>query len=403
MTSDDEFAEQLRARAHAAAPPIEVDTSAVIPGARRRRTSARAAVVAGSLAVAIGAWSGASALPSFSGAVAPASEQRPMPSPNAGGNPCGTAFALDETNSSDVELRGAVRVGRFDPNIGFEEGQPGITGDTLYVDVTAGPEVPDGPSGDVDLSGVMTMLVGPDGTVAFWTDTEKMLRDQATDGSGAMAPDGLYDAVDCRTGRPLAGTFRAYATTTTDDADGGEMLQLAPVSFEPGSGQMAGQWPDRVPLCGRPAPADLLAGHVGADFDVTLDPGVDLDNVRGGLHVDVTVTATGPGLLTGRVPQAVHALLVDRDGMVASQLYDPTRGEYDSGATFEVSQGESFPAEVYQWFASCPDPSINANPPSVRAGTYDLYIYDVILASTGPDRSPAPRVAMGGPYPITLR
>lgn len=400
MNTDDDFAEQLRARVDAAAPHIPVDTSVVIPGARRRRTFTLAAAVAGSLAVVFGGWAGVSALPTLSEGVAPASEQTPTPttSSRSGGTPCGTAFALEETDSPDIEVQGAVVAGTLDPETAaFESGTPGPT---LYANVGTTSEVPEGPSDGLDRSGVTTMLVGPDGTVAFWTDPERQLQVEATDGSEAMAVDGLYDAVDCRTGRPLTGTYRAYATTTTDGTGGGETLELAPVSFELGSGQMAGQWPDRVPACGRPAPADLLAGEVDADFDVTLDPGVDLEDVRRGLHVDVTVTATGTDQLTGRVPQALHALLVDRDGMVVSRLYDPTREEFDSGATFDVSQGESFSAEVYQWFSSCPDPDRYEN---VRAGTYDLYVYTVILASTCPDCGPGPRVAVGGPFPITLQ
>jgi len=400
MNTDDDFAEQLRARVDAAAPHIPVDTSVVIPGARRRRTFTLAAAVAGSLAVVFGGWAGVSALPTLSEGVAPASEQTPTPttSSRSGGTPCGTAFALEETDSPDIEVQGAVVAGTLDPETGgFEWGTPGPT---LFANVGTTSEVPEGPSDGLDRSGVTTMLVGPDGTVAFWTDPERQLQGEATDGSGGTWPDGLYDAVDCRTGRPLTGTYRAYATTTTDGTGGGETLELAPVSFELGSGQMAGQWPDRVPACGRPAPADLLAGEVNADFDVTLDPGVDLEDVRRGLHVDVTVTATGTDQLTGRVPQALHALLVDRDGMVVSRLYDPTREEFDSGATFDVSQGESFSAEVYQWFSSCPDPDRYEN---VRAGTYDLYVYTVILASTCPDCGPGPRVAVGGPFPITLQ
>lgn len=403
MNTDDDFAEQLRARVDAAAPHIPVDTSVVIPGARRRRTFTLAAAVAGSLAVVFGGWAGVSALPTLSEGVAPASEQTPTPTTTSSsdGTPCGTAFALEETDSPDIEIMGAVDVGTLDPETGsFEVGGGTGPGSTLWVEVGTTSDVPEGPWDDYHRSSVTTMLVDPDGTVAFWTDPERQLQGEATDGSGATWPDGLYDAVDCRTGRPLTGTYRAYATTTTDGTGGGETLELAPVSFELGAFQLAGQWPDRVPACGQPAPADLLAGEVDADFDVTLRPGVDLEDVRKGIHVDVTVTATGTDQLTGRVPQALHALLVDRDGMVVSRLYDPTRDEFDSGATFDVSQGESFSAEVYQWFSSCPDPDRYEN---VRAGTYDLYVYTVILASTCPDCGPAPRVAVGGPFPITLQ
>jgi hypothetical protein len=307
-------------------------------------------------------------------------------------------------DSPDIEIMGGVFVGTLDPDPetgGFEFGGGTAPGSTLYVDVGTTSDVPEGPWDDLHRSSVTTMLVAPDGTVAFWTDPEKQLQGEATDGSWATWQDGLYDAVDCRTGRSLTGTYRAYATTTTDGTDGGETLELAPVSFELGSGQAwAGQWPDRVPACGRPAPADLLAGEVDADFDVTLGPGVDLNEVRRGIHVDATVTATGTDQLTGRVPQALHALLVDRDGMVVSRLYDPSRFEFDSGATFDVGQGESFPAEVYQWFSSCLGPDRYE---SIRAGTYDLYVYTVILAATCPDCGPGPKVAVGGPFPITLR
>ncbi|WP_024285907.1 hypothetical protein [Cellulomonas sp. KRMCY2] len=400
-----DFGQALRditAGAADATRPVDVDRAR--SKVRRRRTQAVVFRSAGGLA-ALGAVVTAVALvgghaPADVSPVAPVVTATPAPtgSSTSDGTLCGTVYALDETDAPDIEVQGAVVVGTLDPETaGFEWGNN--VGSTLLVNVVTTSDVPGGEFDGGDRSGVTTMLVGPDGTVAFWTDPANQLQVEATDGSGGISPDGLFDAVDCRTGRPLTGTYRAYATTTTDGTDGGETLELAPVSFEPGSGQMAGQWPDLVPACGRPAPADLLAGDVDADFDVTLDPGIDLDDVERGLHVDVTVTATGPGRLTGLVPQTLHAMLVDRDGMVVSRLYDPTREEFDSGATFDVGQGESFSAEVYQWFASCPDADRYGN---VRGGTYDLYVYAVILASAGPDLSPAPRVAIGGPFPITL-
>ena len=397
MNADDDFAARLRARVDVAAPHIPVDTSVVIPGAHRRRTLTRAAAVAGLLAVVFASWAGVRALPTLSDGVVPASERTPTTSSASGGVRCGTTFALEEIDSPDIEIMGAVFVGTLDlESGGFEFG--GGTGSTLYVDVGTTSDVPDGPWDELHRSSVTTMLVGPDGTVAFLTDPARQLQGEAADGSGGTWPDGLYDAVDCRTGRPLTGTYRAYATTFTDGGDGGETLELAPVSFELGAFQLAGAWSDRVPACGRPAPADLLAGEVDAVFDVTLAPGVELDEVRSGIHVEVIVTATGTDELSGRVPQALHAVLVDRDGVVASRLYDPTREEYDSGATFDVSQGESFPAEVYQWFSSCPDRYGN-----VSAGTYDLYFYTLISAATCPGCGHGPRVAVGGPFPITLQ
>ncbi len=178
------------------------------------------------------------------------------------------------------------------------------------------------------------------------------------------------------------------------------MVQLAAVSFALGAAPQAGQWPDLVPTCGRPAPDDLIAGRFAADFDVTLHPDTRLDDVRGGLRARATVTAARDGRLVGIVPQTLHAVLVDQDGTVVSQVYDPTRQDYDSGATFDLGEGESFSAEVYQWFASCPD---SGRYESVASGSYDLYVYSVILASDGPGGSPSPRIAVGGPYTVTLQ
>ncbi|WP_282944107.1 hypothetical protein [Cellulomonas endometrii] len=112
------------------------------------------------------------------------------------------------------------------------------------------------------------------------------------------------------------------------------------------------------------------------------------------------MTAARDGRLVGIVPQTLHAVLVDQDGTVVSQVYDPTRQDYDSGATFDLGEGESFSAEVYQWFASCPD---SGRYESVASGSYDLYVYSVILASDGPGGSPSPRIAVGGPYTVTLQ
>ncbi|GEP68935.1 hypothetical protein CSO01_16500 [Cellulomonas soli] len=390
----------LAADAAAAARPVDVDRTR--SRMHRRRTQVVVARSVGSL-VAVGALVTGVVLmdrraPAEVPPVAPVASPTPTTSFTSGGELCGTPYALHETDARGVEVRGAVVVGTLQrETAAFETG----TGsrDTLSVDVGTTADVPTGPSDGLDPSGVTTVLVDPDGTVAFWNDPARLLQVTATDGSGGIAPDGLYDAVDCRTGSPLTGTYRTYATTTTDGTDG-ETVELAPVSFELGGGTLAGQWPDRVPACGRPAPADLLAGRSDADLDVTLDPSVDLDELQGGVHADATLTATGTGRLMGRVPQTLHALLVDADGTVVSQLYDPTREEFDSGATFDVGPGESFPGEVYQWFASC---TAAAGYGDVRPGTYDLYVYAVMLASAGPDLSPAPTLAVGGPFAVTIR
>ncbi|MGN8244518.1 hypothetical protein ACTHAM_001422 [Cellulomonas soli] len=397
-----DFGQELRdlaAQAATAAHPVDVDRTRARLHRRRTQTlvtrsvgglAAVGALVTG--AVLLGARTTTDQLP-----VAPVTTPAPTSTSTPGATLCGTTFALPERDALDTEIQGAVVVGTLHADTASFETGTGVR-DTLLVDVGTTADVPTGPSDGLDPSGVTTMLVAPDGTVAFWTDPARQLQVTATDGSGGLAPDGLYAAVDCRTGSPLTGTYRAYATTATDGTDG-ETVELAPVSLEPGSGTLAGQWPDRVPACGKPAPADLLTGRTDADLDVTLDPSVDLGEVPGGLHVGATLTATGTGRLIGRVPQALHALLVDSDGIVVSQLYDPTRQEYDSGTTFDVGPGESFRGEIYQWFASCTTASGGGEVP---AGTYDLYVYTVMLASAGPDLSPGPALAVGGPFTVTL-
>lgn len=311
---------------------------------------------------------------------------------------CGAEFSFRETDDVDVAVHGTVMVGTIDEHNGAFQGSS--TGDALYVDVFLEPDGPAGPLDSPDRSSATTVLVDPGGTVAFRTDPSRQLQFEATDGSGAVAADGLYDAADCRTGEPLEGTYRAFAVVTDPTTGSAEVVQLAPVSFELGASQQAGQWPDLVPTCGRPAPVDLTDGRFAADFDVTLQPDTSLDDVRGGLRARATVTAAREGRLVGIVPQTLHAVLVDQEGTVVSQVYDPTRQEYDSGATFDVGEGDSFSAEVYQWFASCPDSGTYED---VASGSYDMYVYSIILASNGPGTSPSPKIAVGGPYAVTLQ
>ncbi|WP_217615238.1 hypothetical protein [Cellulomonas sp. GbtcB1] len=312
---------------------------------------------------------------------------------------CGEEFVLSAADHVDFTVHGSVAVGVVDERNGSFQGTS--TGDALYVDVFVEPDGPSGPLGAPDRSAVTTVLVDSGGTVAFRSDQAQQLEFEATDGSGATAVDGLYDAADCRTDAPLDGTYRTYAVGTDPRTGRSDVVQLAPVSFELGAGQQAGQWPSLVPTCGRAAPDDLIAGRVTADFDVALESSAGLDDLRGGLSARATVTATTPeGRLVGTVPQTLHAVLVDHDGTVVSQVYDPTRQDYDSGATFDVGAGESFPAEVYQWFASCPD---SGSYETVPSGSYTMYVYSVILASDGPGASPSPKIAVGGPYAVTLQ
>ena len=76
MSADEEFTRALRKQVDAVAPSVDVDTSRVIPRARRRRRGARARGVAGTLVMVAGiAWVVAS-MPS---ALPPASDVSPTP------------------------------------------------------------------------------------------------------------------------------------------------------------------------------------------------------------------------------------------------------------------------------------------------------------------------------------
>lgn len=330
-----------------------------------------------------------------------ASPSTPAPQPTTpvagwvpGGAPCGVLFRAQTTDSPEIEVQGGVVVGTLDRATAGFRADP--AGSQVFVDVLTTSEVPGLPAGD-GLSRLTTMLVAPDDTVVFWDDPARELpQAEATDGSGASSMYGLYDAVDCRTGRPLTGTYRAFAS----DAGGPEMVELAPVTFGPDATAPVEGLDELLPVCGEPAPPGLLAGTVAADFTVSLDPGVALDRVRAaGLHVPVTVTATGPDRLSGRVPQSLRAVLVDADGVVVTHAVDPMQRRFDSGATFDTGPGESFPAELFQWFSSCPAPDAAGDTPP---GSYDLVVYDVLVADDSTGKA-APRVAVGGPFPITLR
>jgi hypothetical protein len=289
-----------------------------------------------------------------------------------------------------IEVQGGVVVGTLDRQTAAFGADP--AGSTVFLNVFTTSHVP-GVGADLNTpSGLTTVLVDDSGTVAFWSDESRMTPQfQAAAGQG-MSMYSMWDAVDCRTGRPLVGTYRAFA----HEAGGPETVELAPVTFGPDGRDGAGlpdPFVDRLPVCGQPVP------DVAPDFTVALDPSVSLDRVSdGGLHAPVTVTRTGGGPLQGRVPQSMHAVLVD-DGVVVTRADDPISGRFDSGATFDVTAGESFPAEVFQWFSQC-TPTTDSG--WAEPGTYDLYVYDVFVADDG-SGVPAPRTAVGGPFPITIR
>jgi hypothetical protein len=317
----------------------------------------------------------------------------PLPGWVAGGAPCGTAFALEPVDDPRIGVQGGVTIGTLDRQTAAFTPDP--AGSTVFLDVFGTAHAP-GTSGDGS-GQLTTMLVDDSGTVAFWSDEARMLPQlQATDGSRASSMFFMWDAVDCRTGRPLVGTYRAFAHQSA----GPETVELAPVTFGPDGTRPPDPFVDRLPVCGQPVP------DVAPDFTVALDPGVVLDGVNAaGLRAPVTVTRTGTSRLQGRVPQSMHAVLV-ADGVVVSQAFDPIMRRFDSGATFDVAAGESFPAEVFQWFTQCFPSTVAGTQVTTTGwaapGTYDLYVYDVFLADDG-SGTPTPRTAVGGPFPITVR
>lgn len=312
----------------------------------------------------------------------------PLPGWVAGGAPCSAPFELEPVDAPTLEVQGAVVIGQLDRTTAMFAPDP--AGTTLFLDVLTTTDVPGLAAGD-GLARLTTVLVDEHGTVAFWSDPAREIPQfDAADDSHISSMSGMYDAVDCRTGRPLTGTYRVFA----HDEGGPETVELAPVTFGPDGTHLPQDFGDSLPVCGQPPP------DVPADLTVSIDPGVELDDVNpGGLHAPVTVTATGPGRLAGRVPQSLHAVLVDEQGRVATRPHDPMSRRYDSGATFDVGAGESFPAEVFQWFAGC-GPADGTR--GALEGSYDLYVYDVVLAGDG-SGDPSPRVLLGGPFPVTLR
>ncbi|WP_315092907.1 hypothetical protein [uncultured Cellulomonas sp.] len=393
--------DDIAAQAQGALRPVEV--GGVQARIQRRRTQGVVVRSVGGVAV-VGAVVASLTLPGGRPVTVPAevpfatATVAPSPSPTveplgavagwaAGGAPCGAAFALDLVDDPVIEVQGGVTVGTLDRATAAYA--PDRAGSTMRLDVWTTADVPGEPAGD-GLARLTTMLVDEDGTVVFWSDPSRQIPPAgATDMSGRTSVYGLFDAVDCRTGRPLAGTYRVYA----HDEGGPETVELAPVTFGGDGTRPAVDFLDRLPVCGQPVPA------VDPDFTVTVDPAA-LEGARdGGLHAPVTLTATGSDRLQGRVPQSLHAVLVDEQGLVVTQAEDALLGRFDSGATFDVGGGESFGAEVFQWFVQC---SRTSETGWAEPGTYDVYVYDVLLADDG-SGTPSPRTAVGGPFPITLR
>ncbi len=388
-----------------------VEIGAVTARVRRRRAQGVVLRSVGGLAVVGGLVAGAGLVAEHATPPPPAAVQvteiptpTPTPSPDpapttavdgwvVGAAPCGTTDVPTPQDSPYLSLRGGLIIGDLDPATAMLDADP--AGADLLDLVEAGPETPGTPAGaDGDgASHLMTVLVDESGTIAFWSDPARQLPQlRATDGSGVLSTYGYYPAVDCRTGRPLAGTYRAFAS----DPSAAETIELAPLTFGPDGTRPLSWNRGTLPTCGEPAPAALLAGGAGADFTVTLDPGFAPDEARSaGIHVPVTVTANGPGRLRGQVPQELSAVLVDDAGVVVSE--NQMMGDFPSAATFDVGAGESFGTSLFSWFDMCDH--LDPNTGWAARGSYDLYVYDTFPAASGSTTL----TAVGGPYRITVR
>lgn len=137
-----------------------------------------------------------------------------------GAAPCGEVPTVTVTGDPDVPIDGAVTLGRVDPASAGWIGDP--RGSVLLVDATVTGVVP----GAVDGS-VVVRLVDESGTVAFWNDpARRRPQVQATENSHFSSLYSLWDAVDCRTGLPLEGSYRVLATA------GDLTVELAPMVDE---------------------------------------------------------------------------------------------------------------------------------------------------------------------------
>ena len=312
-----------------------------------------------------------------------------------GAAPCGQTPAFVEADDAGLEIQGGLVPGTLDPVTAGFRADP--TGTVLLDEVEVTSQVPG--RGATGSGSSLVQLVDASGAVAFWNDPDRVLPQiEATDGSGMTSLSWLYDAVDCRTGRALSGTYRAFAI------DGGETVELAPVTFGDGplpAGGVVFNAPGSLedPTCGQPL-SDAVRGVIAsADLVVTTDglpfetPGV------AGLHAAVTVAPRDPGGgggLVGRLPQGLATVLVDQDGLVVTTRLDPMEHGADSARTVDLTDPASTDAEIFDWFIPCASDHAALTP-----GTYGLYVYDTVDATDG-QGGKATWVVAGGPFPITL-
>lgn len=309
-----------------------------------------------------------------------------------GAAPCGEQAGTAAT-SPDPLITGQVAVGTVDRGTAMFTPDP--AGKTLVATVSAQTAVAPG-------SQAQALIVADDGTVVFWNDPARAEPGfDATRDTHYSVPSGiLFDAVDCRTGRPLVGTFHALVR------NGPDATWLAPITF---GNSTAVTQPAAPATCGQPLSPEVLAAVRSPDLAVGLDPSPALDDLsRDGVRsaVSLTVTGTGPagaagsadaGNWLGLTPLAVHAFLVDGSGTVVTVDTPHVGGTYDAAKTFDLPAGGTVSAPLDQTFSTCAADG-SAAP---AAGDYDLYVYDTVMAGNSL-RTNVPLLIGGGPYRVTL-
>ncbi len=313
-----------------------------------------------------------------------------------GAAPCGEQ-AGTATDSPDYTVDGEVEVGTIDRTTA--QLTPDPTGSTVWAFASV---LPQGHGSSANLTYDQVLIVADDGTVVFWNDPARAEPGfTATRDSHFTMPSGiLFDAVDCRTGRSLVGTFHVLVR------NGPEATWLTPITF---GDSTAVTQPAAPATCGQPVSPEVLAAVRSPDLAVGLDPALALDALpRDGVRstVSLTVTGTGPagpagaadaGSWLGLTPLAVHAFLVDGSGTVVTVDTPHVGGTYDAAKTFELTTGDSVPAPLDQAFSTCPADG-SAAP---AAGDYDLYVYDTVIAGNSLTTD-VPLLIGGGPYRVTL-
>lgn len=392
--------------------PVPVDH--VRARMRRRRAAATAgatvagAGAAGAVVLASTTWAASPPAPEAVRPAAPSADSVATPDPDpspvagwvAGPAPCGETFALAPVDHAYVELVGQATHGSPDERGWFI---PGLGEDWLALRTSVTPDVL-GESLDHDGAPEMfqvTVLVDAAGTVAAWDHPDEPIR-EFTDGSGTTNAAGLYDAVDCRTGQPLAGEYRVFAVVgegTEPRVDGdlgplGEVAEYAPLAF--GVGQDQG-WTWESSQEWAPRLGDSLEEALARAPEPELTVELDTD------HLEVNMAGvSGPAVLrstdaalTGVVPQHLRAFLVDGQGRISQGV---SMGSHPSARELDLADGA--PVEVHQWWELTFDQRETTD--AVVGAEYDLYVWDVVPAA-GPDGVVRDRLALSEPVRVTMQ